>query len=131
MGCHLTGRWNGLRVATAFAGADPEAVVLMAAVELCSMHYYYGSRADRLIANAIFADGAAAVVGTNGDGPWRVVATGSCLIPDSAEDMSWVIGDHGFEMTLSRKVPGKIAVNLKPWLDEWLAQTRIIGERCR
>jgi predicted naringenin-chalcone synthase len=120
MGCH--GALNGLRVASAFASADSQAVVLLAAVELCSMHYYYGSRADRLIANAIFADGAGAVVGTGGDGPWRVDATGSCLIPDSADDMAWVIGDHGFEMTLSRKVPGKIAVHLKPWLDGWLVR---------
>ncbi|MBN9120491.1 MAG: type III polyketide synthase, partial [Planctomycetes bacterium] len=61
MGCH--GALNGLRVANAFASADPGARVLVCAVELCSLHYYYGSAADKLIANAIFADGAAAVVG--------------------------------------------------------------------
>ena len=61
MGCH--GALNGLRVASAFASADPTARVLVCAVELCSLHYYYGSAADKLIANAIFADGAAAVVG--------------------------------------------------------------------
>ena len=61
MGCH--GALNGLRVANAFASADPAARVLLCAVELCSLHYYYGSAADKLVANAIFADGAAAVVG--------------------------------------------------------------------
>ena len=61
MGCH--GALNGLRVANAFATADPAARVLLCAVELCSLHYYYGSAADKLVANAIFADGAAAVVG--------------------------------------------------------------------
>ena len=63
MGCH--GALNGLRAATAYAAADPAARVLLCAVELCSLHYYYGSAADKLIANAIFADGAAAVAGAS------------------------------------------------------------------
>lgn len=119
MGCH--GALNGLRVANAFATADPAARVLVCAVELSSLHYYYGSAADKLIANAIFADGAAAVVGGAGDSPaFTLAASGSCLIPNSAADMSWTVGDHGFEMTLSRRVPNLIAAHLKPWLETWL-----------
>lgn len=119
MGCH--GALNGLRVANAFVSADPAARALLCAVELCSLHYYYGSVADKLVANAIFADGAAAVVGTHDTrSAWRLRASGSCLIPDSAADMGWTIGDHGFEMTLSRKVPGLIARHLRPWLVSWL-----------
>jgi predicted naringenin-chalcone synthase len=34
--------------------------------------------------------------------------------------MAWTVGDHGFEMTLSRRVPGLIARHLKPWLESWL-----------
>ncbi|MDY3561103.1 type III polyketide synthase [Gemmata sp. JC673] len=122
MGCH--GALNGLRVANAFATADPAARVLVCAVELSSLHYYYGSAADKLIANAIFADGAAAVVGGSVGGspfPLTLVASGSCLIPDSAADMGWTVGDHGFEMSLSRRVPGQIAAHLRPWLEAWLA----------
>lgn len=133
MGCH--GALNGLRVAHAFAVADPSACVLLCAVELCSLHYYYGSAPDKLVANAIFADGAAAVIGT-GPGrrpthhpdretstssrPWSLVASGSCIIPDSIDDMSWTVGDHGFVMSLSRRVPALIAVHLRPWLEQWL-----------
>ena len=126
MGCHAA--LNGPGSQRHSLQADPSAVVLVAAVELCSLHYYYGSRSDRLIANAIFADGAATIVGTAGDGPWRIAATGSCLLPDSADDMAWIIGDHGFEMTLSRKVPGKIATHLKPWFAGWLARNDLSVE---
>jgi predicted naringenin-chalcone synthase len=35
--------------------------------------------------------------------------------------MSWRIGDHGFAMTLSAKVPKLIVRHLRPWLDDWLA----------
>jgi predicted naringenin-chalcone synthase len=34
--------------------------------------------------------------------------------------MGWTVGDHGFEMSLSRRVPGLIAVHLRPWLESWL-----------
>lgn len=119
MGCH--GALNGLRVANAFTSSDSSARVLLCAVEFCSLHYYYGSAADKLVANAIFADGAAAVVGMAAPADWSLIASGSCLIPDSADDMRWTVGDHGFEMTLSRRVPGLIAKHLRPWLQSWLS----------
>jgi predicted naringenin-chalcone synthase len=131
MGCH--GALNGLRVARAFTTADPTARVLLSAVELCGLHYHYGNTADKLIANAIFADGAAAIVGSGSAGrqqvrsqdrliPWSLALSGSCLIPGTAGQMGWTLGNHGFEMTLSRKVPGVIAANLRPWLETWLGE---------
>ena len=124
MGCH--GALNGLRVARAFADAEPDARVLTCCVELCSLHCHYGRDPQKVVANALFADGAAAVVGAPADaapaGAWRVEATGSRLIPDSTAAMAWTVGDHGFEMTLSRKVPRLIAAHLRPWLEEWLGR---------
>jgi predicted naringenin-chalcone synthase len=127
MGCH--GALNGLRVARAFATAEPDACVLLCATELCSLHYHYGWDPQKVIANAIFADGAAALVGAassafrNGSRPtkaWHLAASGSCLFPGSGDAMTWTIGDHGFEMTLSKKVPALIAAHLRPWLQHWL-----------
>jgi predicted naringenin-chalcone synthase len=124
MGCH--GAFNGLRVAGAFADQDPQAKVLLCAVELCSLHYHYDWDPEKMVANALFGDGAAAVVGmargeTAGD-PWRLAAAGSCLFPDSERDMTWTISDHGFEMTLSSRVPELIGRHLRPWLEGWLAE---------
>lgn len=123
MGCH--GAINGLRVAQAFADADPDAHVLVCAVELCSLHQQYGWRPDQIVANSLFADGAAAVVGMRGSSSesaaWRVVASGSAMIPDSEDLMGWRIRDHGFEMTLSPLVPELIHQHLRPWLQGWLA----------
>jgi len=130
MGCH--GAINGLRVARAFADSEPEARVLLCAVELCVLHYFYGWDPQKIIANAIFADGAAAVAGAPDwlapAGAWRVTAAGSCLIPNSREAMSWTIGDHGFEMTLSKRVPGLIREHLRPWLENWLARRGLSRE---
>ena len=121
MGCH--GAINGLRVAHAFAGSDPDARVLLCAVELSSLHYHYHWDPAKIIANALFGDGAAAVVGVPApaaEDAWRVQALGSCMLPDSEDAMTWTIGDHGFEMTLGRHVPALIARHLRPWLTRWL-----------
>jgi predicted naringenin-chalcone synthase len=127
MGCH--GALNGLRVAKALVESEPAAVVLLCAAELCSLHFGYGWDNQRLVANSLFADGAAAAVVTSGEGRrsgerggWSMIASGSWLVPDSADVMTWRIGDHGFEMTLSPRVPDLIEAHLPAWLDGWLAR---------
>jgi predicted naringenin-chalcone synthase len=126
MGCH--GALNGLRVARALVEADPTARVLICATELCSLHYHYSWNPQKMVANALFADGAAAAVGmaagleTPAETYWHLRANGACLIPDSADAMTWTIGDHGFEMTLARSVPGLIGRYLRPFLESWLAR---------
>jgi predicted naringenin-chalcone synthase len=128
MGCH--GSLNGLRVARAFAQSDSAACVLLCAVELCSLHHYCGWDTEKIVANSLFADGAAALVGVarsgaadNDRGVWRVAAQGSFLLPDTTRAMTWRIADHGFEMTLFRKVPHLIREHLGPWLQIWLASS--------
>jgi predicted naringenin-chalcone synthase len=125
MGCH--GLLNGLRVARAFVEADASACVLLCAVELCSLHFQYGWDAERMVANALFADGAAAmtiVADPSRPSPtaYTVLASGSALLPDCEDAMSWRIGDHGFTMTLSQKVPELIGRHVRPWLSAWLAR---------
>ncbi len=121
MGCH--GALNGLRAASAY-GANPHARVLVCAVELCSLHFAYGWDPEMLVANTLFADGAAAMVGrgASGAGEWRGEANGTLLMPASEEAMSWRIGDHGFRMTLSPLVPERIRSHLAAWLIEWLGE---------
>jgi predicted naringenin-chalcone synthase len=88
------------------------------------LHYFYGWDPQKVIANSLFADGAAALVvghaATGDKQSWRLTASGSHLFPDSKNAMTWTIGDHGFEMTLSRQVPAIIAQDLKAWLEHWL-----------
>lgn len=124
MGCH--GALNGLRAARSIAESDAEARILVCAVELCSLHYHYGWDPEQVIANALFADGAAAMVGASvsgaASGAWRIGATGSCLIPDSEDAMSWSVRDHGFVMSLSTRVPDLIATHLRDWMEAWLGK---------
>ena len=45
--------------------------------------------------------------------------------------MGWIIGDHGFEMSLSKDVPRKIEATLGPWLREWLAKQHLTVDAIR
>ena len=136
MGCH--GAINGLRVAEAMCRSDRRAVVLLNATELCSLHQQYCDDPQQLVANALFADGSASLVlrqpkrsadaadeidaATAYPACWQVVDTASQLLPDTEDMMSWKIGDHGFRMTLSPRVPAVLTTVLRGWLSGWLAK---------
>ena len=125
MGCH--GTINALRAAHGLAHADAHNRVLVCAVELCTIHYAFQWSNERMLGNALFADGAGAVVlgaavksRSAARPPWRLAATGSCLFPDTADAMTWNIGDYGFAMALSTELPRLIQENLGKWLSSWL-----------
>lgn len=127
MGCH--GSFNALRVAKAYTEADSNAVVLVCSVELCSLHHHYGWSTEKVIANALFGDGSASAIcraaaprQVGGNPQFRLIRNGTHLLAGTRSLMSWRIGDHGFEMTLSQKVPSLIEKNLGPWLAGFLAQ---------
>jgi predicted naringenin-chalcone synthase len=124
MGCHAA--FNVLAAARDVVRSDPGAKVLVCCVELCSLHFAYGWDPGKLVANALFADGAAsAVIGrTESDDAdtWRLSDTSSFLMPESLDAMTWNIGNHGFEMTLSPGVPALIRAHLRSWCENWLAK---------
>ena len=106
MGCY--GAFPGLRLAQAFCGSDPDAVVLVVCVELCTLHLDPDESLDSLLSTALFADGAAAVLVTGAPPP---TGTGYALGPfttaltEHDDEMAWTIGDHGFRMRLSGSIP--------------------------
>jgi predicted naringenin-chalcone synthase len=110
MGCYAG--FSTLKLAQALCKADPSALVLVVHVELCSLHVHFRADADSLIANSLFADGvAAALIGGErhqelGQGTALAIqGAGAFLLPNGEEDMTWTLGDHGFHMTLSPRVP--------------------------
>lgn len=126
MGCH--GAINGLAVARAFAQSDPAARVLMVCVELCTLHFCASIEQGAMVANALFGDGAAAVVVGHGDRGRALGACSSVVVPGTSADMGWVIGDAGFEMTLASGVPSALAERVPGWVDGWLSSQGVARE---
>lgn len=116
MGCYAA--FNALRVARAFCLSQPEARVLVVCTELCSLHFQRDPSDDNLLANALFADGAAALIMQNTPPQHgfslEPVAFNQCTLPEGTNDMAWGIGDFGFEMKLSAYVPDVIRSGIRP-----------------
>ena len=125
MGCHAA--LNAIRVGRAFAEADPDAVVLVCCVELCSLHFQEGISRDAMLANALFADGSAATVITGrtdgaaiAEGGLELIDSSSQFLPDSGELMTWTVTDNGFQMTLDAAVPELLERSVGGWVEAWL-----------
>ncbi|HMP75256.1 MAG TPA: type III polyketide synthase [Kiritimatiellia bacterium] len=128
MGCYAA--FPALRMADQFCRANPDAVVLVLCVELCSLHLQIKPTADALLANALFADGAAAaLVSACAPPPDRRVFAldgfATRLLPEGERDMAWTIGDRGFDMTLSAYVPKLLSLNARPLLADMLGSHAI------
>ncbi len=109
MGCYAA--FNAFKVAHAFCKSDESAKVLIVCTELCSLHFQKAATEDNLISNALFADGAAAVLmeaSTKQPVRLRPESFSTNLAIEGEHDMAWAIGDLGFEMKLSSYVPSII-----------------------
>jgi predicted naringenin-chalcone synthase len=115
MGC--AAMFNCLRTANYIVQADPSALVLVVSVELSSLHSQPDPTIDHLIGASVFADGASAcLVGTpvgkaGGAAGNYFVLDGfhTSMKPDTETEMAWQIGNHGFTLRLSPRVPEHLA----------------------
>jgi predicted naringenin-chalcone synthase len=122
-GCHAG--LTALRLAEAHARARPETAVLVVCVELCTLHFQLEPTEENLLANALFADGAAAALVTGAARPpagraLRLLATASRLAPEGCELMTWTIGDRGFELRLASSVPRVVEAGMREGVAEAL-----------
>lgn len=111
MGC--SAMFNALRLANQIVKANADALVLVVSVELCSLHSQPDPLIDQLVGASFFADGAsAALVGTptETEGDYFALSqfhTG--MKPDTETEMVWQIGNYGFALRLSPRIPEHLA----------------------
>ena len=131
MGCYAA--FNGIRLSDSICRSDPDATVLLVCVELCTIHFQISSEPEQLIASCIFADGAAAAffkrASSQGDTNALIVRDSlSWIDDDSLEDMTWSIGDTGFEMHISQSVAKTIETNLPNFIPRLLESSALVGK---
>jgi len=124
MGC--SGAFHGVRVARR-AALEPEARVLLVCVELCSVHRLDDTGADALVAQSLFADGAASLVlGAAHDGDPAMALLGADrtqLEPGTREALTWEMRDDGFAVRLSPLLPSLIEGRVNPFVSPLLQGT--------
>ncbi len=124
LGCG--GGVSGMAKANALAKANPDAVVLLVAVELCSLTLLRNDYSkSNFIGSSLFSDGIAACIikGDNHGGDKRVKyqASSSKLYYDSLEVMGWDFKDTGFKVLFSKDIPTFINEHVKEDIDKFLA----------
>jgi predicted naringenin-chalcone synthase len=106
MGCYAA--INAIKIADAICKSDSQAKVLVVCIEMCSIHFQKEPTLDNMLANALFADGAAALLVEPRPQPGINLETQvfhNGLSSNGEEHMAWSIGNLGFEMKLSSYVP--------------------------
>lgn len=133
MGCYAA--FPALKMAKAFCEADPEAAVLVVCAELCSIHMHSANDPDTLIANSVFADGAAAALVSarapaGGTPALRLDHFETTLTPPGVgeADMAWTVGDQGYDMVLSTYVPDIIEAHITGALSPLLARDPALAD---
>ncbi len=128
LGCG--GGVSGMAKANTVAKANPDAVVLLVAVELCSLTLIKSDYSkSNFIGSSLFSDGVAAsiVKGDNHNNNTGVnyVASSSKLYYDSLEVMGWEFQDTGFKVLFSKDIPTFINEHIKEDIDQFLAQQQL------
>ncbi|MFN8354602.1 MAG: type III polyketide synthase [Spirosomataceae bacterium] len=126
MGCY--GAFNGLKVADAICKAYPSSKVLLVCVELCTIHFQKKTSDDHLLANSLFADGAAVVwlESQPSEGYSLALRSFYCdLFPEGKSEMAWHVADFGFEMVLSSYVPQLVRNGIATLVNRLLEQAGV------
>ncbi|MDN3565566.1 type III polyketide synthase [Paeniroseomonas aquatica] len=107
MGCQAA--INALKLAHHIVRGTPAARVLVVNLELCTLHLQPSTEIEQLLCFLLFADGCAATLVTADPVGLAMEGFHAALIPEAADQITWRIGDGGFDMTLSGFVPLTLA----------------------
>lgn len=123
LGC--AGGVSGFSIASRMAASRPGSVVLLVAVETCTLAF----RIDKLtkaniVATALFGDGAAAcVLRTSEDGIAEVEMSGQHTWADTLDIMGWSVDPEGLGVIFDRAIPPFAAANIEPAVTSILARS--------
>jgi len=127
LGC--AGGVSGMAKANTIARANPDAIVLLVAVELCSLTFLNTDFSkSNFVASSLFADGISACIikgdSHQNDGNKNLVfkGSGSKLYYDSLDVMGWEFLDSGFKVIFSQDIPTIIHKNIRADVTEFLSK---------
>ena len=107
MGCYAA--LNALKLARHYVRSQPESSALVVNLELCTLHFHESQDLTEVLAFLLFGDGcAAALIGAEPAG-FALDSFEALRLDNSADLITWRIGDMGFDMFLSTQVPARIA----------------------
>jgi predicted naringenin-chalcone synthase len=122
MGCYAA--INALKLARHIVRSNPKARILIVNFELCTLHLQDTSDLAKLLTFLLWGDGCAASLVSAEPSGLSLDSFRAVHFPDTNELMQWRIGDSGFDMVLSGKVPMAIEQGIRLHGDEILEGAR-------
>ena len=107
MGCNAA--INALKLARHIVRSEPDSRVLIVGVELCTLHLQESDRIEQLLSFLLFGDGCAAAIVSADPQGFSLDSFHAELAQDASDQITWDIGDSGFDMVLSGQAPRTIA----------------------
>lgn len=110
MGCYAA--VNALKMARHIVRSDGTAKVLIVNLELCTLHLRNTGRLEDILCFLLFADGCAASIVSAEPRGLELQSFHAAQLEASEDQITWHVGDAGFDMGLSGRVPATIAQQL-------------------
>ena len=111
MGCYAA--INALKLARHIVRSESQARVLLVSVELCTLHLQETANLEQVLSFLVFGDGCAAALVTSEPHGLSLDRFHAVLAPEAVGQITWTVGDQGFDMFLSGQVPASVGAALR------------------
>jgi alpha-pyrone synthase len=111
MGCYAA--INALKLARHIVRSNAKARILIVNFELCTLHLQDTSDLAKLLTFLLWGDGCSASLVSSEAHGLSLDSFRAVHFPDTTELMRWNIGDNGFDMVLSGRVPATIEQGIR------------------
>lgn len=110
MGCYAA--INALKLARHIVRSEPAEGVLIVNVELCTLHLQQSQNLGEVLSFLVFGDGCSASLISSDPGGLEIKSFEAIQIEGTRDLITWRVGDLGFDMLLSGRVPSEIGKTL-------------------
>ena len=118
MGCYAA--VNALKVARHIVRSEPEALVLIINLELCTIHLQETDDFEKLLSFLLWGDGCSASLVSARPHGFELEDFRAIIVPQTQDLITWNVRDSGFDMLLSGKVPATIQQAMRDGVAEIL-----------
>lgn len=123
MGCYAA--INALKMARHVVRSEPGAKVLIVSLELCTLHLQETDALEQVLSFLVFGDGCAAAIVSAEPVGFQLDRFHAVLLPEAAEQITWNVGDQGFDMVLSGQVPASVGAAIRNGREAILGDAKV------
>jgi alpha-pyrone synthase len=116
MGCYAA--MNALKQARHIVRSQPDDSVLVINLEICTLHLQESQDLSEVLSFLIFGDGCAASLISSRPAGFQMTGFKAIYLADTADLITWKVGDQGFDMVLSGQIPTAVGRALQEHSDE-------------